>query len=48
MEVYKYSFWDCMMLASALVNNFDVIYSEDMKHNQIIEGKLKIVNPFVI
>jgi predicted nucleic acid-binding protein len=36
-----------MMLASALINNCEVIYSEDMQHNQIIEDKLTIVNPFV-
>jgi predicted nucleic acid-binding protein len=47
MNTYKYSFWDSMMLASALIYNCEVIYSEDMQHNQIIEGKLKIVNPFL-
>jgi predicted nucleic acid-binding protein len=47
MRNYKYGFWDSMMLASALINNCEVIYSEDMQHNQIIEDKLKIVNPFV-
>jgi len=46
-KIYKYSFWDSMMLASALINNCEVIYSEDMQHNQIIEDKLTIVNPFV-
>ena len=47
MNIYKYSFWDSMMLASALVNNCEVIYSEDMHHNQIIENRLKIINPFI-
>jgi predicted nucleic acid-binding protein len=23
-----------------------ILYTEDLQHNQIIEGKLKIVNPF--
>ena len=47
MKTYKYSFWDSMMLASALINNCEVIYSVDMQHNQIIEDKLTIVNPFL-
>lgn len=47
MKTYKYSFWDSMMLSSALINNCEVIYSEDMQHNQIIESKLTIVNPFM-
>ena len=47
MNIYKYSFWDSMMLASALVNNCEVFYSEDMHHNQIIENRLKIINPFI-
>jgi predicted nucleic acid-binding protein len=47
MDKYQYSFWDCMMLASALENGCSVIYSEDMQHEQAIERKLKIINPFV-
>jgi len=46
-DKYHYSFWDSMMLASALKNGCTVIYSEDMQHEQIIEKKLKIINPFV-
>ena len=47
MQKYNYSFWDSMMLASALVNKCDTLYSEDMQHKQIIEEKLQIINPFV-
>lgn len=43
---YGFSFWDSMMLASALENNCSILYSEDMQHNQIIEGRLQIINPF--
>ena len=46
-DKYQYSFWDSMMLASALENGCSVIYSEDMQHDQTIERKLKIINPFV-
>lgn len=44
-EEYKYSFWDSMIIASALENDCQVLYSEDMKNGQVIEQKLKIENP---
>lgn len=44
---YKFSFWDSMIIASALENNCSILYSEDMQHNQIIENILKIINPFL-
>ena len=45
---YNYSYYDCLMLASALEANCNVILTEDMSNNQIINGKLKIMNPFDI
>ena len=48
MEKYNYSFWDSMMLAAAIENQCKEIYSEDMQNNQIIEGTLKIINPFLM
>ena len=44
--LYGFSFWDSMILASALNNNCSVLYSEDFQHLQIIEGRLQIINPF--
>ncbi|MBI4618784.1 MAG: PIN domain-containing protein [Desulfobacterales bacterium] len=44
---YKYSYWDCLILASALENDCTVLYSEDMQHNQVIEQSLRIINPFI-
>jgi len=41
------SYWDSLVIASALNNKCSVLYSEDMQHNQTIEGKLKIINPFL-
>jgi predicted nucleic acid-binding protein len=46
-ERYSYSWWDSLVLASALENDCKIIYSEDMQHGQIIENTLKIVNPFI-
>ncbi|WP_121923500.1 PIN domain-containing protein [Hydrogenothermus marinus] len=43
---YKYSYWDSLILASALENNCSICYSEDMQDGQLVEDKLKIVNPF--
>jgi len=45
-EKYGYSFFDCLMLASALESVCAIILSEDMGDGQIIENTLKIVNPF--
>ena len=45
-EKYKYSFWDSLIIASALENECLILYTEDLQHEQVIEGKLKIINPF--
>ncbi|MCL2054260.1 MAG: PIN domain-containing protein [Oscillospiraceae bacterium] len=45
-ERYGFSFFDCLMLSSALESNCSILYSEDMANGQTIGGKLKIVNPF--
>ena len=33
-------------LLSALISNCAILYTEDLQHNQMIESKLKILNPF--
>jgi predicted nucleic acid-binding protein len=43
---YGYSYYDSLILASALESECSVLYSEDLQHGQVIEGSLKIVNPF--
>ena len=45
-EKYNFSYWDSLIIASALQNNCSILYSEDMQHNQLIENKLTIINPF--
>ena len=45
-ERYKLQFYDSMILASALENGCNIIYSEDMQNGQIIENQLTIINPF--
>jgi predicted nucleic acid-binding protein len=46
MERYGYSIFDSMIIASALEASCTILYSEDMQHEQLIEGKLTIINPF--
>jgi predicted nucleic acid-binding protein len=38
--------WDSLIIATSLQRNCSILYSEDMQHNQVIEDKLRIVNPF--
>jgi predicted nucleic acid-binding protein len=45
-ERYQYSYYDCVMLASALQHSCDYFYSEDLSAGQMIEGTLEIINPF--
>ena len=45
-EKYRYSVYDSLILASALESNCVILYTEDLQHNQLIENKLRIINPF--
>jgi len=46
-ERYQYNIWDAMIVASALMAHCVTLYTEDMHHGQILEGRLHIVNPFL-
>jgi len=43
---YDFSFFDALVVATALEAECNILYSEDRQHGQIIEGKLVIINPF--
>jgi len=43
---YKFSYWDSLIIASALKNNCGILYTEDMQDGQVIEEGLTIKNPF--
>jgi predicted nucleic acid-binding protein len=43
---YSLSFWDSLMIAGALQAGASVFYSEDLHHGLLVEGTLRIVNPF--
>ena len=45
-ERYLFSFWDSLIVAAALEDECSILYTEDLHHNQSIEKKLIIKNPF--
>jgi predicted nucleic acid-binding protein len=45
-ERYRFSIYDCMIIAAALQAGCSVLYTEDLQHGQTIE-KMSIRNPFV-
>jgi predicted nucleic acid-binding protein len=44
---YGYSYFDSLIIASALESNCEILYTEDLQHSQLIEDRLTITNPFV-
>jgi predicted nucleic acid-binding protein len=46
-ECYKFSFYDSLIIASALIVGAKVLYSEDLQHGQVIDRQLRVVNPFL-
>jgi predicted nucleic acid-binding protein len=45
-ERYNLSIFDAMIVASALDADCDTLWSEDMQHGMMLDGRLRIVNPF--
>jgi len=45
---YGYSYYDCLILASAVLSGCDYVLSEDLRNGQIIGGSLEIVNIFEV
>jgi predicted nucleic acid-binding protein len=46
-EKYQFQYYDSLIIATALEKNCTTLFSEDMQNGQLIEKRLKIVNPFV-
>ena len=46
-DKYNLQYYDALIIATALENYCNIIFSEDMQHNQIIENQLTIINPFI-
>lgn len=47
-ERLGYSHYDSQIIAAALAADCSVLYSEDMQHGHLIDGRLTIVNPFAV
>jgi len=45
-DKYKYSFYDSLVIESALEAGCSLLFSEDMQDGQVIEGLLRIRNIF--
>jgi predicted nucleic acid-binding protein len=45
-EKHKFSIYDAMIVAAALLSDCNTLLSEDMQHGQKIDSVLKIQNPF--
>ena len=44
---YSLSFWDSLIIASALSVGASILYTEDLQHGLIIHERLQVVNPFI-
>lgn len=45
-ERYGLSLYDSLIVSAALSDQCAVLYSEDMQHGLVVDGRLKIINPF--
>ena len=45
-ERYGFPVYDAMIVASALIAGCGVLWSEDMQDGLVVEGRLRVVNPF--
>jgi predicted nucleic acid-binding protein len=46
-ERYNISYWDSLVVASALESGCKKLYSEDMQEGLVVNGVLNIINPFL-
>lgn len=47
-ERYQFSFYDSLIVASALLAKCGTLYSEDLQDGQTIDGRLIVRNPFAV
>ncbi len=43
---YGFSWWDALIVASALRQECTLLLSEDLQHNLVVDNRLTIINPF--
>ena len=42
---HGFSFWDCQIVAAALLARCNTLLTEDLPHGQMVEGCLRVVDP---
>jgi predicted nucleic acid-binding protein len=47
-EKFPVSYWDSLIISSAITGGAEILYSEDMTDRMVIEDRLTIINPFVL
>jgi predicted nucleic acid-binding protein len=47
-ERYRLSIYDAMIAAAALQTGCETLYSEDMHDGLLIDGRLRVTNPFAV
>jgi predicted nucleic acid-binding protein len=45
-ERYRFSLYDSILVATALISGAKILYSEGLQHGQIIDNQLRVTNPF--
>jgi predicted nucleic acid-binding protein len=45
-ERYRFSLYDSMLVAAALISGARTLYAEDLQHGQVIDDQLRVTNPF--
>jgi predicted nucleic acid-binding protein len=45
-EHYRFSLYDSMIVAAALISGVKILYSEDLQDGQLIDDQLRVTNPF--
>jgi predicted nucleic acid-binding protein len=45
-ERFGFSWYDSLIVATALESGCDTLYTEDLQHGQFIDNKLTVTNPF--
>ncbi len=46
-ESGSWSYWDSLIVAAALESGCPELWSEDLQHGQVVDGRLRIVNPLI-
>ena len=43
-----FSYWDSLIVGAALEAGCETLYREDMQHQRLVDGSLRIINPFLM